>query len=491
MKINNNLGFVFQIGLKFAAIALGVLVFRFQNTQFSESELAEFTNINAYTITILGLITFGIPQIIQKFYTQNYHNFAKKKQDFAEFWTVFLVFRLFSYFIAILIILLTFRVSGSSNLILIIGLFTAQFIILTDLNFRSIVDSVGKSWQFSLSDFLGKIILVLGLFVISSGQHFVKFWRSFSLVEFFPKIEISNFYWFIILSILAYLIAFCVDYFWQKRFVPVIFPSFAIISKIWTKNRSEILFLGLSGILTSLFLRTDILILKYFQVTSSQLIGYSNSYRLFEIASVVPSLVVPVLTSRFWQICQAENMKTKNNLKTSLKENSEQSIESKFEQIDKINTNDSPNNKLQNKLNGKIQPQILEKNLQTFVFRIFILGIICTLLLGFLAPFGLWIIDPLARYSNISLQTIWILAGMLIFNSLSIFFGNLNILLGGFRSELAISFGNFLVAIIFYFTFIPKLGIVGAAFASLIIYGVDVVLRLFFLWQTWTNYNKN
>ena len=475
--VHNNLGFVFQVGLKFAAIALGVLVFRFQNTEFSQNELAEFTLVNAYTITILGLITFGIPQIIQKFYTQNYQDFDQKKQEFAEFWTVFLLLRIFSYFIAIFIILLTFGFSGSVNLFAIIGLFSAQFIILTDINFRSVADSTGKSWQFSLSDFLGKIILVLGLFTIAFSQYFLSFFKNLGLnLNFiFPNIVISNFTWFIILSILAYLTAFCMDYRWQKKLTPIIFPSFRIVSKIWIQNRSEILFLGLSGIFTSLFLRTDILILKFFQINSSQLIGYSNSYRLFEIASVVPSLVVPVLASRFWQKCQRENFKIEN--KTI--------FEPSFQ------PNLTENSKLcKNSANDKIQPEIIKKNLQTFIFGVFILGLICTLLLGFFAPFGFWIIDPFARYSTFSLQTIWALSGMLIFNSLSIFLGNLNILLGGFRVELAISLGNFIVAMICYFAFIPTFGILGAAFASLIIYGIDIFLRIFFLWQTWTRYNK-
>lgn len=489
-NLTNNLGFVFQIGLKFLAIALGVLVFRFQNTQFSQSELAEFTQINAYTITILGLITFGIPQIIQKFYTQNYQYFDQKKQEFAEFWTVFLIFRLFSYLIAILIIFLTFKLSGSNNLLSIIGVFSAQFIILIDLNFRSVVDSVGKSWQFSLSDFLGKLILVLGLFIIIIDQSFINFVRNFDLFSF--VVEISNFSWFIILSILAYLTAFCLDFFWQKKFTPITFPSSKTISKIWVQNHSEIIFLGLSGFLTSLFLRTDILILNYFQTNSNQLIGYSNSYRLFEIASVVPSLVVPVLVSRFWQKCQAQSMeKIENNSQETEQKLSIPKIEAKNLLNKSKFTQNLSDNSSKNQTNDKIQLQILQKNLQTFIFGIFILGLICTGLLGFLAPIGLLIIDPMSRYSDFSLQTVWILAGMLIFNSLSIFLGNLNILLGGFRVELAISFGNLVVAMISYFVFIPNFGIVGAAFASLIIYGFDVVLRIFFLWQTWQKYNKD
>ena len=194
----------------------------------------------------------------------------------------------------------------------------------------------------------------------------------------------------------------------------------------------------------------------------------------------MPSLVVPVLASRFWQKCQRENQKLENkiiskpNVQPDLTENSET----------------WKNSTLISTTNNIIQPEIIKKNLQTFIFGVFILGLICTLLLGFLAPFGFWIIDPFARYSAFSLQTIWALSGMLIFNSLSIFLGNLNILLGGFRVELAISLGNFIVAMICYFSFIPTFGILGAAFASLIIYGIDIFLRIFFLRQTWTRYNK-
>lgn len=499
--MSNKLGFILQIGLKFAAIGLGIFIVRFQNTSLPKTELAELTKINAYTISILGFVTLGIPQIIQKFYTHNYHDFQNKKQEFAEFWTSFLIFRILSYFFAILIILTSFGLSGSNNLFAIIGLFSAQFIILADISFRSVADSVGKSWQFSFSDFFGKGVLVLGLLIVTGGQFLAN------------TIQISNFSWFIILSILAYFAAFCVDFIWQKKLTPLTFISFKVFSQVWETNRSEIIFLGISSFLTSLFLRTDILILDYFKPNSDSLVGYSNSYRLFEIASVVPSLIVPVLASRFWQKCQRESnlqKKSEQKFKPSKSNSKPNNVNSQLQTkvqtkvLDKEVFDCKDNYKDREKLsnikktvpilnskNNRINQKIFTSNLKTFGVKIFFLGVLCALFLGFLAPLGLWIIDPLNYYSQFSLQVIWPLCGILIFNSLSIFIGNLNIFLGGFRSELALSFGNFLVAALCYLTLIPKFGILGAAFASLFIYGIDTILRVFFLWQTWIKYNQN
>ena len=529
-----NLSFVFQILLKFMAIGLGVLVFRFQNVQFSEPELADFVRINSYTITILGAITLGIPQIIHRFYTQNYHDFELKKHEFTDFWSAFLIFRILSYFLGILLILLTFKLSQSSNLLGIIGIFSAQFIILADLGFRSVADSVGKSWQFSFSDFLGKLVLVLGLFATS----FLKNFGNFDLI--------STFNLFVICSIVAYFIGFCIDWFWQKKFTPFVFLNFQSLGQIWSRNRGEIIFLGVSGLLTSLFLRTDILILNYFGVNSTDLIGYSNSYRLFEIASVVPSLIVPVLATRFWQTCQfqtrqkstqtnqihtninsknAENYqqnpenyqqnsdletnlenKTESDLQNNLQSNSQDKTEQNPNFSDQKIKENSQNNSNKNEKNQqfensklgenptknqKINQQIIITNLKKFLAQISLLGLFCTLLLALLAPIGLQIIDPLSRYTNSSLLVILPLSLMLIFNSISIFIGNLNVFLGGFRSELSVSLGNLTVAIFFYFWLIPLLGILGAAWSSLAIYTIDVILRIFFTFQTWQKYNQN
>jgi len=461
----SKLNFVFQIELKFMAIGLGFLIYRWQNTQILETELADLTRISAYTVSIFGFINFGIPQIIQKFYTTNLACFEQKKTEFHNFWQAFLVLRLLSYFLGIFLILLTFRLSNTNNLISVIGIFTAQFILVLDISFRSVCDSLSRSWQFSLTDFLGKFLLLLGLFTIFFQNNL--------------NWNFSAFNWFIIYSIIAYFSAFLVDFWLQRDFtwqikltekksensleIPKTFlqnqknsqifkieqANFVQKSvkkfckkiktwwQIWQSHRLEIFFLGSSAFITGLFLRTDILFLSFNGITETALIGYSNSYRLFEIASVVPNLIAPVLASQVIQ-----------KLKNSQKEKNSQILKS-------------------------------------FILKIGLVGLFCTVLLIILAPVGLWIIDPQKRFWNESMLVIWPLSLILICNGLSSFLGNLSIFLGNSSSEIIISLFNLLVATIFYLALIPFFGIFGAALASLFIYLFDLCLRLFFFVKIW------
>ena len=460
------LSFVFQIGLKLIAIALGVLIYRWQNTNFSENELADLTKITAYTTIIFGFINFGIPQIIQKFYTNNLFS-QTKKVDFASFWNAFLALRILSYFLGILLIFLTFRLSNTANLTSIIGIFTAQFILILDINFRSICDATGRSWQFSLTDFLGKLLLVLGLFWISLSK----------LNQVFFKIqilEISTFNWFVICSIIAYLSALALDFWLQREFVWFDFSkiinldsisqvessinstkqktsftkksinnlskSFQNWYKIWQNYRREIFFLGFSAFIAGLFLRTDILFLSFSGINKNSLIGYSNSYRLFEVASVVPTLIAPVLASQLFQKLKTQKIKNpKNNL------------------------------------------QILVN----FIARISLVGLFCTFLLIIFAPFGLLIIDPQKRFYKESLIVIWPLSFILFCSGISSFVGNLSIFLGNSSFELISSCLNLVAATFFYLLLIPSFGTTGAAFASLFIFIFDLFCKIFFFVKIW------
>ncbi len=491
------LNFVFQIGLKFIAIALGLWIYRWQNNYISVDGLADLTKISAYTGIILGIINLGIPPTIQKFYTNNLANFQEKKLNFAHFWQAFLVLRLVSYLVGTLVILVSFRLSNTENLLSILGIWTAQFILILDLNFRSVCDTSGRSWQFSLTDFLGKFVLVCGLFLTTSGLGVYFFGQNL------PNNAVN---WFIIFSILAYSVALGVD-FWLQRdltffgkgkgfkaiILEILFGILGVFKiqnwqiwfKIWQSHYKEIFFLGGASLVAGLFLRTDILFLGFTKVDNVSLNGYNNSYRLFEIASVIPTLIAPVLASQFIQ-------KINQNKTTITQDFSQNSDNSPNLTGNNPTDNQNQPNPLDNFSNSsktsKNIPNNSTKNfqiLQQFLLQMTLLGIICMILLFSLSPLGLWLIDPRKRFWTESLSVILPLSLILIFNGLSTFISFVTVFLGNSHFELILSLANLCVATLLYFLLIPNFGIMGAATATLGIYIFDLIFRFFLFWKVW------
>jgi len=267
------LGFslILNVLIKFLAVGVGFFTTRWLLNNLSVGEYESYNLIVAYNQIILQFIDFGIPTLIQKYYTNE-----KDLEKLKTVWATFNGFRMGLYFLALLIILITYPLSQTQDLALILGLFTAQFIIFADTNYRSVCNSYGHSWQFSLSDFAGKALL-LGF--LSIGLYFNQF--------------NSNIWLFVGASILAYTIGYIIDFIWQKKYTGWAKFDFGIIKE----NYKKILFLALSTIVISVYLTTDRLYLKFFGWPALDINGYSNAYKVFEIFTIIPSLTIPQIAS--------------------------------------------------------------------------------------------------------------------------------------------------------------------------------------------------
>ena len=259
----------FSVSIKFLAVFLG-----FYSTKWfinlSTSEYASLNLITAYTPIVISIVSFGIPELIQKYYT-----IKSNKYKLEDIWTSLSFLRLISYFIGILLILLSFKASKVDNLIYILGIFTAQYILIIDANYRSVCDAKNISWQFSLTDFLSKFLLVVFLYL---GLYF----------------KLTNLTFFIIISIISYSIGLILDAFLQRKITRLGKLSIGFLKE----NFKSIIFLSLSTILFSTYTTTDRLFIKYFNFNDLVLNSYSIAYRVFEIIIIIPSLTMPILVSR-------------------------------------------------------------------------------------------------------------------------------------------------------------------------------------------------
>jgi O-antigen/teichoic acid export membrane protein len=451
-----------QVGIKFLAIACGIFITRWQVSNFSTEDFANYGLILSYNSIVLMAVTWGLPQIIQKVFTNRdllnhekalgidsplegwqsqsdgvfqsdaAHNgdaeaasteishlsnagtgsFASLKMtgglSLPNFWTTTVALRLASYLVGLILIFFTYRLSQTSDLISVIGIFTAQFILLADLAFRSITDSNNKSWQFSVTDLLGKLILV-GLMYTS--------------VQFFRPSIIG----FAAISILAYSISLLADAFWQRK------------NYSWGKFDLNIIkveigaigFLTLADIINGLYSKTDLLFLRFFNFDLFQVASYSNAYKLFEIATIIPGLTMPVLASI-----------------------------------------------LRRKLNNK---EITKKTLIKYYGIAIGVGVLTTIAVNIFAQIGIWLIDPNGKYDSLNLLRILSLILIVLFPTL--LSSDLLNVSGLEKKQFWSKFYTAGLALILYIVLIPMFGGVGAAFATLIFFTFELVVKSWYVYK--------
>ncbi len=395
---------ILQVGIKFLAIACGIFITRWLNNSLSIQENADYAVIVSYNSTLLLMITLGLPTLTQKFYTN-----IKDKKILANYWATSVWIRICSFVLSLLIIVLTFQLVGIKDLFLTLGIFTAQFILLSDQVYRSICDAGNRSWQFSTTDLIGKILLVAGLY-----SSFI-FWKP-------------NLWVFAVLSILAYSICIIIDAIWQKK--DTTFGKFDM--SIIRSEIGAIGFLSLSDVINGLYSKTDILFLKNTLVNNIDLVSYSNGYKLFEIATIVSGLTMPVLGSKL---------------------------------IQKLNVDKSS-----------------RAELPKYYVLVTLVGIVVGLATFVLSRLATQIIDPSGKYIQTEnvLKLLCIVVAIIFPTLLSSDLLNLS---GLEKKQFWSKVITGVVAIISYLTLIPLFGIWGAGYATIIFFAIECIVKGYLVWK--------
>ena len=396
--------FSLQIGLKFLSILLSLFIARWVIANLDTNSVKDYTVIGSYNNTILMAITLGLPALVQKYYTN-----VTDRTVLANFWATVSVLRFGSFFLGLGLLALCFPIMNVTSWQAAIALYCAQFILLADTSYRSITDARGRSWQFSLTDFIGKGLL-LGLVLLLSNV---------------LKLDLVG---FSLVSIVAYFIAFVCDILWQKG------------DTGWGRFDTGILrlelgaigFLVLTDFVTALYLRTDVPFLNYLRFSDTQIVSYSNAYKLFEIATVIPALMMPVIASQTRQ-----------------------------------------------KLNNQL---ISKKNLIVAFAQSFGFGVVLLILANLFSPLAVWLLDPSLKfpatqgYFQLLTPVLLILFPIVLANDL--------INLSGlekyqFRSKLITA----IFAIGCYTLLIPRFGPLGAVISTVAFFGLELFVKLWFVYK--------
>ncbi len=416
-------GLVSQTVIKLLATALGLYTTSWLVSHSTVSEYAEFTVVISYVTIIQTIIILGIPNLIQKFYTHN-----ENVENIASFWTSMVCLRLASYGLGIILILFSYLLSTSTNLVLIIATFSSQFLILTDELFRSICDAKGRTWQYSLTDFLERLVFVFLLIFYSQG-----WWLS----------EVSGLWYFIGVSFITRSLVILADAWWQRHFLAWSWPSL----EVFRANLWPIVYLSLSGITIALFNHTRQLIISFYGASELVLGAFYNANKLFSIALIVPGMTIPMIASLV--VKRAKQQQT-----------------TWFSQW------------FSQKLNFSNKPAIIGE----FLVYSLVFGLTLSLGLWLTAPWGVWLIDPNSKYPTVfTIDQLRILGLSLVTYPTVILISHLLVLLDHEKYEFFSTIVMSGLGLVAYFSLAKLFGPYGVAGGVVLVNLIDLIVKLFLL----------
>jgi len=414
------LNLILNIIIKIGAVGVGVLASRWANVYLSATEYESYITIIAYTTVILAVTHLGLPVIIQKYYTNVADNVKR-----SQLWTAMLIMRVVSFLIGILIIMLTYQFSRSENMAIIIGFFSIQFILVFDGHYRSVCDAEGRSWQFSVTDFVAKLLSVSFLYV---GV---------------LSLNVQPNLWFLMGCLgVSYVVAFVTDVIWQ-------YPDTKLSKPDFTEIKLQIvpmLLLTLANITYAAYNTTDKLFIANLNLPKGDLAGYSNGYKVYESALIIPGVAIPMLASY---------------------------MKKRYDRL----------------LLGAVANRLVSKYRFSKKVAFFIewtcvsgsIGLLITIGVLLFGPILLSIIDPNNFYPK-SYTVLPILAVAAFINPIVVTLAQFIIFMkNGEKYELAASVILMIVALVGYWVLIPQFGIIGASLATLIALVFDVFLKIYFL----------
>lgn len=410
-----------MVGIKLLTTGMGLYTIRWLNEYFDVQTLGLYYGTLAYITIVVSFLDFGIPAIIQRYFTPK-----PDKSTTGAFWTSINFMRFLSFFLGLIVISLTYRLTGHDKLQITILFYLLQFILIWDLNYRSICDAFNEGWQFNITDFVGRAFLVLCLIFTS----------------FFKPEYLNYLDYFLYVTLFVYLMSFFVDSIWQsKRY------TFGKIDEnIIKENLKPIFLLGSVVFLSSIFLQSRQLILNnYYAFDPATLGSFGNADKIFTLAGIIPGITMPILASHV-----TRHLKTGEVSKAS----------SKLEKMFKLSYKRSV---------------IVEYGLYTTI-----LGTLVAFGTVILSPFLMNFIDTANRYPQ-TINAVFILSPAMIIYSTAVFYSYLIVFLGGERFEFASKVFLTVLGLTIFYLLIPNYGIYGACVATVIIFLADFCIKIFSL----------
>ena len=274
--------YAIQMVSKVIFLGLGLVLNRWLIQYLSTEEYATYSVVNDSLVPLAFVfLGFSIPSLVQKYYTNN--PIEHHRELLGKVWTTFLVFRLATYLFGVGGLTVLNTVFNFADLGILLLLYTAQFIVVLDWNYRSVCDATGRAWQFMLGDVMAKLIIV------SLAYGFV--WMNVAV----------NLFQFGLILIGGYLLSLLLDAWWQRLYTPWNRFDFSIIRD----NAKSIGILSASNIITYFYLFSFQVNLTIMNASEQEIGTFSNAYnRLFLTFVSVPAVVMPTIATRLTHALQ-------------------------------------------------------------------------------------------------------------------------------------------------------------------------------------------
>jgi O-antigen/teichoic acid export membrane protein len=278
---NNIIGLkkILNIGLalffKLITLVTSVYTLRWVNINFDINLNSSFIYFTSVVSIVLTVTSFGLGPLIQIEYLKEVE---KKVNNYKSLWNINIGLQL----ITMICLLVIFNSLFLINLINI-NIFFLSILVVTlctlaiDGNYKSISDINGNVARFTVTETISKILILLGLFIIT----------------FYFKGNIAISAYFILLLFCA-LFQLGLDIYFNNQFWFNIELNIKKSILILKKYKSILLQLSLSTFLIAISATTD----KWFLFSNGykeELIGYSNIYKLLELTFVLESIIFPTL----------------------------------------------------------------------------------------------------------------------------------------------------------------------------------------------------
>ena len=268
-----SLGLVLNIVSKLLALALGIYSFRWLNSELSAESLSLLNLTESYLSPVLMFIGFGLPIIIQKFYTNTKSN---AQDGLPDFWASMMWFRFISFFVGLVIILGLKLFSSDFNLILGFFVYLYSFLVVVDYSFFAVFAARAETWRFSVTDFVSKLSIVVLLYL-------------FTIYE----TAINPLTFFVWVTMLGSALSLMVDWKLLKKATP--FGKFK--KSILRKELRPMLLLAMSYFIIGIYQNWHIVFLSKLGYGDDIINGFKNGYRVVEQTITVAGVVTPQFAS--------------------------------------------------------------------------------------------------------------------------------------------------------------------------------------------------
>jgi O-antigen/teichoic acid export membrane protein len=248
-----------------------------------------------------------------------------------------------------------------------------------------------------------------------------------NIIPSFLKLEALNY--FIICSFATRIVMIISDYFLNKKFI---YKGGKVDWKFLKSIQKTILTISLSGISVGIFMNIRQIILEYFNFSDSQLVTFFNANKLLVVMTIIPSITIPMISSTVKKQFLGKDQKMSN----------------------------------------------------IFRFLLIILGFSVVYYLGIyiFSPFLYKLIDIKGQYSlREFLQIFRIIVLSIIFYPLSLFIGNILILINKEKYEFISTLWVGILSIPIYILATYFFGILGMSVSISMVMLLDLLIKLYLL----------